>query len=434
MKTDRKTQFFLPVFIWGLAALFFLYEFFLRVFVATISDTVISDLDLTAQQFATMGSGYYLIYGIMQLPVGILVERFGARFLLTIATFLAGLGGFWFAFTGGFLSGFLSRCFMGFGSSFAYVCLLVLALNWFPRRHFGLVVGISVFLGALGPMLAGGPLALILKIFHNNWRLVIGVIGLFGFFLAGIIGFFVRNAPPRRRGQIIHLDPYKDPLFKRLKAIALNPQVWFIGFYSGFIYVCLPLLGAYWGVNYLQSRGMSKSIAASITSMLWIGLAIGSPLLGKISDLIKRRKLILSACALIGIVVTIFAVYLPINSRPIYAALFFFIGLASSAQTISFAAIAEHVPPKLHPTAIALNNTVCVLSAAILPSFVSYFVGRSAAAQGEIEGQFQLIDFQAGFFLMPIFYGVAALFSFFFVRETFCRQQFETVKIARKSL
>jgi len=431
MKSQSRSPLFLGMFIWGLAALFFLYEFFLRVFVATISDAVIADLDLTAQQFATMGAGYYLVYSIMQLPVGILVDHFGARLLLTIAVFLAGLGGFWFGFVHGFFDGFISRCFMGFGSSFAYVCLLVLALSWFPRKHFGLMAGIANFLGAVGPILAGGPLAFILTLFHDNWRLVIGGIGAFGFLLAILIGVFVRNAPPREQGKMVHLEPAKETLAVRLRSLLHNPQVWFIVIYSGFIYVCLPLLGAYWGTSYLQSRGFSRTVAASIASMLWIGMGVGAPLLGKLSDTMKRRKPSLYCCALLGIIITICTVYLPVESRLLYMVLFFLIGFASSAQSVAFAIIAEHVPSKLHATAIGINNTMIMLFAAILPPIVSSFIGRSVAAHHETAGYFLPDDFKAGFFLMPIFYLCAYLIATFFIRETYCRQQFEVVKVKK---
>jgi MFS family permease len=434
MEKDSRSHLFLGTVIWSLAALFYLYEFFLRVFVSTISDQVIADLSLTAQQFATMGAGYYLIYSFMQLPVGILVNRLGARFLLTIAVFLAGLGGFWFAFVHGFSSGFLSRCFMGFGSSFAYVCLLVLALNWFPRKHFGLMAGIANFLGAAGPMLAGGPLALLLTLFHDNWRLVIGGIGALGFVLAVFIGVFVRNTPPRQKGEIIHLEPGKESLLRRLGELIRIPQVWAIVLYAGFVYVCLPLLGAYWGTSFLQARGFSRTVAASIASMMWVGLGIGSPVLGKISDTIKRRKPILYGSAFFGIIVTILVVYFHLENKLIYMALFFLIGFVSAAQSVSFATITEHVPTKLQATAIGLNNSMIMFFAAVLPPIISSFIGRSAAMHHEKAGHFTAADFQAGFFFMPIFYLCAYFLALFFIRETYCRQQFEVVKISKSDL
>lgn len=178
------------LFIWGLASLFYLYEFFLQVFLSTISGQIMQEFYLDASDFSIMNAGYFLPYSLMQIPVGILVDRFGARRLLTIAIAAAATGVFWFSKISTFEMGFISRSFMGFGSSFAYVSLLVLALNWFPKKHFGLMVGLANFLGATGPFLAGGPLSLLLNAFDHNWRLILAHISILGFILATCVGFF----------------------------------------------------------------------------------------------------------------------------------------------------------------------------------------------------------------------------------------------------
>lgn len=425
--TKKNTITFIAIFIWFLASLFFLYEFFLRVFISTISDQIIQEMHLTAQKFSIMGAGYYFAYSLMQIPVGILVDRFGARILLTIAVVLASIGAGWFAFAYNFEIGFLSRCLMGFGSSFAYVCLLVLALNWFPRSHFGLMVGLANFLGALGPFLAGGPLSLLLNLFNNNWRLILSFIAGAGFILAIIIGLFVRNTPARKQGDIIFLDPNKESLGQSLLLLAKNHQAWFIVFYAGIVYVCLPLLGAYWGTSFLQARGLNRDIAASLSSMLWIGFAVGALLTGKISDSIKRRKPLLLFCAFIGVIASGLIVYWPSTPILFYGTLFFCIGLASSGCSVSIAIISEHVESKLYATAIGLNNSLIAFLAASIPPAISFIIQRSAVKTNS--AYLNVANFQSGFFLMPIIYAVAFFICLFFIRETYCRSQFDIVKV-----
>ena len=415
----------LGLFIWFLAALFFLYEFFLRVFVATIADEVIEALSINAQELALITSAYYLTYSFMQVPVGILVDRFGSRLLLTIAVFLAALGGFWFAFAHSFSIGFISRCLMGFGSSFAYVCLLVLALNWFPHKHFGLMIGIANFIGAAGPMLAGGPLASLLALFNNNWRLVLGMIGTAGFILTFLIGLFVRNAPGRDKKAIVHLDTSSEPLLSRLKALSKNPQVWGVMLYAGFIYVCMPLMGAYWGTLYLKSRGLDRVTAASMSTLLWLGLAVAAPLFGKISDSIKKRKPVLMFVAALGIVDSLAILYWPTTNPFLYGLFFLLLGFASCGHVVSFATISEHVEKRLHATAIGMNNSMIMLFAAILPTFVTAII--QYAAHSKESADYTTAHFQEGLALMPVFYGIAFLVATFWIRETYCRQQNEIV-------
>ncbi len=425
MNESKKDFSTLGVFIWSLVALILLYESSLTVMVSTISDFVMFDLQLNAQKFAFVSAGFYLCYAAMQLPVGILVDRYGPRILLFVAICIAALGTVGFSFAHAFTGAFLSRCLMGFGSSFGYISLLVITLNWFPRKHFGFLVGVASLVGATGPMLAGGPLAFLLARFNNDWRLVFLGIGAFGLLLAFLAGLFVRSAPGRKKGEIIHLDPYKEPLAKRLFLLFKNSQVWFVIFYAGFNYVCLPLLGAYWGPAYMQARGLSLPIAASITSMLWLGLAVGSPLLGKVSDRVKRRKPILSGCALLGFLVSIVIVYWPTTNPFFYGFLFFCIGFASSGQSLSFVAISEHVQPKLHAVALGVNNTVMIFCSALFPSLVGYLITRATTSHTLIT----ISDFQAGLVLMPFFYVIAFLLALLFIHETFCRQRHEVIMV-----
>lgn len=422
----KKKLSFLAFFVWWLASLFFLYEFFLQVFLSTVSKQIMQDLHLDASSYSLVAAAYYLPYSLMQIPVGILVDKFGARKLLTFSVISCAIGVFGFSMTHGFATAFTGRVFMGLGASSSYVSLLVLALNWFPKKHFALMVGVANLLGAMGPFLAGGPLSYLLGLFNNDWRLIMVSIGIFGIGLAIMIGIFVRNSPSRSKNAVIHLNPSQDSLLSQLKLLVNNRQAWVIVLFSGFIYVSLPLLGAYWGTGYLQSRGLSRTVAASLSSMLWVGYAIGAPLFGKISDSIKRRKTPLIIAAFIGVIASGLIVYLPTSEVFIYGILFFSIGFASSGCSPAFAAISENVPKSLQATSIGFNNSMITFSAALIPPIISYLI-----EWGVPEGShhYTVANFQQGLFLMPIFYAVALFFSLFFLKETYCRSQHEIVKI-----
>lgn len=423
--SSKKTITFAGIFIWFLATLFYLYEFFLRVFVSTISDQVMENFGLTAQKFALMSGAYYLAYSVMQIPVGILVDRFKPRLLLAIAVILTAISAGLFALSHDFGTGYISRALMGFGSSFAYVCLLVLTLNWFPKSHFGFIVGIANFLGALGPFLAGGPLSLLLNAFDNNWRLVLTAIAAFGLLLGAIISIFVRNAPSRRKGETIFLDRQKKKLSARLLMLIKTPQVWAIVFFAGMLYVCLPLLGAYWGIGFLKARGLSRDVAASISSMLWIGLAIGAPLSGRFSDMIKRRKEVMLGGALLGVIASSLIVFYPTTPVILYGIFFFCMGFASSTVCVSYALVTEQVDTSLRATAIGLNNAMITFLPALIPPLIGTLIGDHYGVD------LTVVNYRKGLFLMPVIYSMSFLICLFFVRETFCRSQSAVLKITR---
>ncbi|MCB1115509.1 MAG: MFS transporter [Chlamydiia bacterium] len=379
------------LFVWGIASIFFLYEFFLQVFLSTISSQVMTDFHLDASSFSMMNAGYFLPYALMQIPVGILVDRFGARRLLTIATAITATGVLWFSKVSSFDLGFTSRVFMGFGSSFAYVSLLILAMNWFPKKHFGLMVGIANLLGATGPFLAGGPLSYLLNLFHGKYRLILFFIALFGYLITLCVGFFVRNSPSKTKEGIIHLDPYKEKLSVRLKLLAQNRQAWMVVLFSGFVYVSLPLLGAYFGTSYLTARGMSQTLAATLSSFLWIGYALGGPLTGKLSDTIKRRKPLLIIPSLLGLIGSLLLLLIPSNHFMFLALLFFVIGFASAGCSVAFPTISEHVPPKAKATAMGFNNSIIIFFAALFPSIIGFLIelGAPESAHSYTSSQYE---------------------------------------------
>ncbi|MFQ6275003.1 MFS transporter [Coxiella burnetii] len=131
----------------------------------------------------------------MQIPVGVLADKFGVKLIMIFAVLVCVVATWLFAQSTGFGFAFFSRFLMGFGSSFAFICLLVIAVTWFPRRYFGFFAGTSQFIGTMGPLLAGRPLVFFLSKTHGNWRLVLSLIASFGVLLALLILFIVRNKP-----------------------------------------------------------------------------------------------------------------------------------------------------------------------------------------------------------------------------------------------
>ncbi len=425
MSQNNKKISVLGLGIWLIAAGFFLYEFFLRTFVGTVAHQVIGDLHLTAETFALLGTAYFAIYGIMQIPVGILADKFGVKIVMTIALILCTIATFLFANSTGFPTAFISRLFMGFGSSFAFVCLLVIVLNWFPHKYFGFFAGLSQFIGTLGPLLAGGPLiALILK-FHETWRAALMQIGAFGIILTVLTIIFVRNKPRHNAKQITYIQR-TEPLLLQLRRLLTNPQVWLIALYSASVYVSIALLGAVWGTDYLEAKGFTQEIAAYMISAAWIGYAIGCPALGLFSDLIRRRKPALTFSALLGLISISLIIFDRTPNKIIFALAFFVFGIAAAGQNVGFAIIAEHVGPNVKSTALGLNNGMIAVFSAILPPLVSVFIiipkGNVALTQDA---------FLVAFLSMPILYAIAMIISVFFIKETYCRPQKQSVILSK---
>ena len=289
------------------------------------------------------------------MPVGILADKFGVKKIMIFATLTCALATFLFAHSHSFTEAILARFFMGFGSSFAFVCLLVIASNWFPKRFFGFFAGVSQFIGTMGPVLAGGPLISWLIDSHTSWRFALSSIGAFGIILAVLSLFFVKNKP--RGGQNTLLFLSKDePITTRLKRLFKTKQAWVVAAYAASVYVSIAVMAAVWGTDYLQAVGLPQKSAAYMISIAWIAYAIGWPGFGFLSDLTKRRRPFLILCALLGLISMSLILYGHFTYESVYEALFFTLGLAATGQNIGFAAIAEHTSPNIKASALGLKS------------------------------------------------------------------------------
>ena len=179
-------------FVCFLAAMFYCYEFLLRVSPSVMSSQLMHAYHLNARGFGNLSAYYYYIYAPMQLLVGLLMDRYGPRRLLTMAIACCFLGSFLFA-NGHYLGlAELGRFFIGFGSAFAFVGVLKLATIWLPNNWFAMVSGLAVSLGMLGGLL--GDVLLTKIVVSDGWQNTSFLAGGFGFILMIVVCIFVRDS------------------------------------------------------------------------------------------------------------------------------------------------------------------------------------------------------------------------------------------------
>lgn len=424
----KKTTMLMGAFIWFLAALFFLYEFFLRTFLGSLSEQIMHDLTLNAEQFSLLATAYYITYAIMQVPVGFITDRFGVKWVLFIAAGIAAAGMLLFAFSTNFYTAFIYRVMMGFGSSFAFVCLLVIVYEWFPPAVFGLIIGASQLIGTMGPTLAGRPLVWLMD-FENSWRETVFNIGIGGVALAFLILLFVKNREGTVKDETRELTIPK-PTKEKLVQLGTNLQAWLIACFSALIYTALAVFGAEWGTRYLQTRGFGQGDASLTVSILWIGYAVGCPLLGAISDAWKRRSHILSIGALIGLIAIGAIVFMPIKFHAFFYVGYFALGIATASSSVAFATIAEKVPSNIRASALGLNNCLIMLAGGLMSPVIGALIDYSAGPDAEY---FISQDFFSSMVLLMILMIGAFIISFFFIGETFAKPQKEWIILGKQS-
>ena len=258
----------------------------------------------------------------------------------------------------------------GLGSSFGFICLLAAVYEWMPKRNIALLIGISQFVGTLGPMIAAGPINTVADTSEITWRTVFFVLGLVGLLLTLIILFTVQNSP-RRQGSYLVLRKRKA-LKTNIIQIFSRTQPWIIALFSASVYFAIEFLSENDGKIFLHLKGYSSHFSSYMLTVAWFGYAIGCPFLGFLSDYFRRRKSIMLCSAILAVVVIITIIF----SDEKYALIssFFLLGVAASGQSIGFATIAEQFKAEYLAIGLGLNNAVITIISSINAPIIGYVV------------------------------------------------------------
>ncbi len=396
---------------------FYLYEFFLRTFIGTLAKQIVTDLSLTAELFSVMGAAYYVTYGLMQIPVGYLVDKFGAKKTVVFAFLLCSASVLMFAFSTGFVMGLIARLLMGLGSSFGFVSLLIVITNWFAQPLHATFIAWSQFIGTLGPLLAAGPLTNLMHGLNLGWRALLIRISIVGFVLSFLFMFLIRTRTRSHNTADIVVLSRPQNMISQLAVLFKNQQAWMVAIYCALAYETIDYLGSTWGTYFLGARNLSLTEAGYCISAGWLGFAVGCPLTTMISEAMHRRKPMLVLCSMIGLFSSFFMIYVPLPFYWLYVGVFFFIGLSTSVLNLGIAMIIEHVDISVKALALGFNNGMIILMGAILPIGTSFFIYLPQNQPSKPQ------DFFVGFSVIPVMYFLATILAIFFIKETYCKPQ-----------
>lgn len=406
--------------IWSLGALFFLAEYFARVAPGVMVPDLMRDFHVDALALSSMTACFYITYISMQLPVGILVDRYGPHKLLTINTLVCGLGCVLFAASHSVHIAALGRLLMGFGAAFAFVGSLKLASIWFPPQRFGLLAGITQGLGMLGAFIGDAPMAL--SVNHLGWRTTMYLVAISFLLLALLIGLIVRDAPPGHE-----LSKRKEAkrkpevsLWAGVKTVFSNPQSWIVAIYAGMVYAPTAVFAELWGVQFLSGAyHIPRQTAAAMVGTIFLGWAIGGPVSGWLTDKIGRRKPLMVWSSICGFLLMSIVIYSPSLPNGLLFLIFFIYGMTNTGVATSYAVAAEINPRAIAGTSLALTNMASVLIGSGLQPVIGYLLDMGWDHK-IVQGApfYSAANYRHALFLLPLCSLVSALLMIL-IRESF---------------
>ncbi|WP_245183367.1 MFS transporter [Legionella israelensis] len=410
--------------ICGLGALFYTYEYFLRISPSVMEDALRDHFNLSATGFGFLSAFYYYAYVPMQLPVGVLMDRYGPKLLITLACMTCVIGTFMFASSSLWLAA-SGRFLVGLGSAFAFVGVLKLATIWLPENKLAMVSGLAAALGTIGAMIGDNVLGIF--VIHLGWRQTLIITGILGAILTVILWFGLRDKKSHQRHSgTIH--NFKKSMAD-LKLIVRNKQIWINGMFGCLVYLPTTVFAELWGIPYLKNAsGMTPAAADFANSLLFLGFTVGAPIMGYLSDKLSRRKLPMFIGSMGAAIIMTCVLYLPGLSEGRMDALLFLLGIFYSVQCIVFAVGRELSPGEAAGTAMAMTNMIVMLGAMFLQPLVGRLLDISLATHltkmdidvGAIENLqkfYTASDYKFALTLIPLGILIGAILTFF-LKET----------------
>ena len=365
---------------WGALALVFLLVNIHRLSTAVLSEQLTADFGIAAAQLGTVHAAFFVVYAFIQIPTGVLADRYGPRYVGSVGAFVLSLGAIAFTASNGYVSAMLSRAVIGLGSGVIFVSILRFCASWYRVNEFATMTGLTSGVAGVGAILATTPLAFAVGWF--GWRGTVLGLAAMGF-VSGVAVFALARQSPAAAG----LDPIENVPEQSsvtlsstggyIRKLFADPDQWLLSvtFFCGMGTV-LTVIGL-WGVPYLVSvYGLDVTTASYFTLLGSVGILVGGPGVGWISDRIGRR--------LVPMIVGFGAFFLALAVIPVFgspplfvvAVVYFVVGGCIGVAVLALAVIKERYPAEASGVATGMVNGAGFFGATVLPTLMGLAVDQ----------------------------------------------------------
>jgi MFS family permease len=399
-----------------LGAVFYCYEYYLRVAPSVIQPQLMQTFNISQSGLGVMVSYYYLAYVPLQIPVGLMMDFWGPRRVLTFACLLCAIGTYMFAGTDVIWAAKLARFMVGFGSAFAYVGVLKIANLWLPRKYFAMMAGLCTALGMFGAM--SGNILMAKFVDVTSWQQTLFSSAAIGLVLALILWMVIRDNSDRELTTLGRASHKGVSIWSELIEVVNSKQLWINGIIGCLTFLPLTAFAEFWSVAYLENLGLSKQYAASGSSMVFLGFAIGGPIWGRASDMIRSRRMPLMLGSITSAIAACILLSMQAANVPLLFFVLFMLGFLASAQVLVFAVGEDNCKPGMSATTVSFTNFIVMLGGFVLQPLVGIALDfiRSYNLNGSM--WLSLYDFKAALLILPLGLLLAS-FLCFFLKESY---------------
>lgn len=388
---------------WLVACFAGLYQFLLQTSTSVMIPDLEKSFSIDSLGVSLLSSSYFYTYLICQIPAGILIDYFKPRRTVFISQLLLAVFCFVFATSTNVTLATISRILMGIVCAPTFIAAFYLIARTLPGKYFTIVAGFTETMAMVGGMLGQSLLAR--SVIQYGWRRSIIFLALVAFVMSLLAGLVMRD-------DLIHQDvnypkPSVRQIWQDLLTMFALPQAWINGLFCGLVFGVIAAFGAFWSVTFLMKLyNISLSQAADASAMIFVGTAIGAPVVGWLSDYLQARRLLMIIFTFCALIVFSLIAYVPLVPVSWMFILILLLGFFSAVYLLPFAVIRDITPPHMRGSAMGYINMMCILLGAPV---LQPLIGACLHAHNELNVR----AYQDALMIIPISLILAMVLAFF---------------------
>jgi MFS family permease len=384
-KPLSKWRMILSVFL-PFAAGYYL-SFLFRTINASISPFLASDFGLGAAETGLLASVYFLVFAGAQIPIGVLLDRYGPRRVQSVLLVIAIGGTSLFGNADSFAELLVGRAMIGLGVAASLMAGLKAIVMWFPRNRVAFVNGGMIMLGSLGAVTATAPTDWLLTWF--GWRSLFELLTIATLAVAGLIYFAVPESNEGSKRSV----PSGKPL--TLRSIFSDPRFLRIAPLSATCIGSSWAMHSLWAASWLADvEGFDRQGVINQLFTMAIGISLGALLLGTLADRLRKRGISTEALMAVFGALFMLAELALIMRVPLPSILpWSIVSVVGAATVLSYAIIADYFPVEI---AARANGALNLLHFGWAFA-VQYGIGLIVNQWAPQDGHYPLDSYQTAF-------------------------------------
>ncbi len=387
-------------FVWLIATFFVVYSFCLNTAAAVFSEAIKSSLHANDLEIALAAGAFILGFAFMQIPAGYLLDKFNARFIVSLSVLLLAIGNVAVSFSTNLAMFTLSNLIEGIGASFAFISAAVLISQWFSAKTFPILFGLTQTLSCILAGIIHYYFTLALTVY--SWNYIYRGLAVSGFILFGLALLFVKTPIDYKRSKSISLKKSFLNVFK-------NKQILLCCLASGTSFGVLLAYASLWYMPISTYYGVQILDSVMLSGIIFAGIGIGTPLLGWFSNLIKSRITVIHITLVTGTMALLLGIYLPhfnTSSLMIIKITSFLIGFLLSGSMLFYTIVSEISTDSERGVALGLLNTTVFLFNTCLLFIPRIFITAAST------------EFFTYLWILP-FLILISILALYFIRDTY---------------